>query len=47
MLQIFLILKISEAHIETLANFYIKNDNFFITFSKEDRSINLEGRKYK
>ena len=35
-----LIQKISEAHKETIANLYIKNDNFFITCSK-DRSINF------
>ena len=33
-----LIQKISEAHKETIANLYIKNDNFFITCSK-DKSI--------
>ena len=35
-----LIQKISEAHKETIANLYIKNDNFFITCSK-DRSLNF------
>ena len=35
-----LIQKISEAPKETIANLYIKNDNFFITCSK-DRSLNF------